>query len=146
MIVTRMGSVMMKRQHLFPAQLSQILKDQVLHHRPLAPPAQATIYYNILLPTSGIRSIVACDPYQDCDFCLDIDDDGVCTLLDYAIIRCENGTYGLDYMGAPDGECDPDVILIMDCENPVSCSVAQFCRDSDMNGICDEEGGDTGFL
>lgn len=109
----------------------------------LSEEAQSTIYYNILLPVSGIRSIVACDPYQGCDYCLDIDDDGVCTLFDYAIIMCDTGEYGLDYMGSTDGKCDQDMILIMDCESPVSCSVAQFCRDFDKNGVCDEEEGET---
>lgn len=112
----------------------------------LSEEAQSTIYYNILLPTSGIRSVVACDPYQGCDYCLDIDDDGVCTLFDYAIILCDSGEYGLDYMGSPDGKCDPDMILIMDCDTPASCTVAQFCRDFNMDGVCDKEGDDSQFL
>lgn len=101
---------------------------------------QSTIYYQVVLPQSGIRPIVACDPYQDCEYCLDIDDDGACTLLDYAIILCKE-KWGLDYMGSRDNICDSDVLLIMDCSEPSGCTVAEFCRDVDGDGLCDEDAG-----
>lgn len=102
---------------------------------------QSTIYYNtadLNISQSGIRPIVACDPYQDCEYCLDMDNDGACTLLDYAIILC-NEKWGLDYMGNRDNICEPDILLIMNCTEPSGCTIAEFCRDLDGNGLCDEE-------
>jgi len=99
---------------------------------------QSTIYYMVALPLSGVRPIVACDPFQECEYCLDIDDDGACTLLDYAIIQCKE-KWGLDYMGSRDNICDTDILLIMDCSEPSGCTVAEFCRDADGDGFCDEE-------
>jgi len=104
----------------------------------LSEEAQSTIYYQLALPESGLRPIVACDPYQDCEYCLDIDDDGACTLLDYAIIFCKD-RWGLDYMGARDDICDIDVLLVMDCETPSECTIAEFCKDMNGDGFCDEE-------
>jgi len=92
----------------------------------------------VALPLSGVRPIVACDPFQECEYCLDIDDDGACTLLDYAIIQCKE-KWGLDYMGSRDNICDTDILLIMDCSEPSGCTVAEFCRDADGDGFCDEE-------
>jgi hypothetical protein len=99
---------------------------------------QSTIYYHQDLSLAKIRPILKCDPDQDCEYCLDIDDDGACTLLDYAIILC-NGKWGLDYMGDRDNICDTDILLFMDCSEPSECTLAQFCRDADGDGACDLE-------
>ncbi len=102
---------------------------------------QSTINYlksDLIIPQSGIRSIGTCDPNQDCEYCLDIDDDGTCTMNDYAIILC-NEKWGLDYMGSRNNICDSDILLIMNCSEPSECTFAEFCMDSDGNGQCDEE-------
>lgn len=99
---------------------------------------QSTIYYQLVLPQGGIRPILACDPNQDCEHCLDIDEDGACSILDYAIILC-NEKWGLDYMGSRDNICDTEILLIMNCSEPSDCTIAEFCRDMNGDGLCDEE-------
>ncbi|HPY61045.1 MAG TPA: hypothetical protein PLG55_10030 [Methanospirillum sp.] len=99
---------------------------------------QSTIYYQQTFSLAKTRPIIKCDPDQDCEYCLDIDDDGACTLLDYAIILC-NGKWGLDYMGDRDNICDTDILLFMDCSEPSECTLAQYCKDADGDGACDLE-------
>ncbi|WP_373838348.1 hypothetical protein [Methanospirillum sp.] len=117
---------------------SPVIPSSVSADGGLSETPQSTIYYYEELPQSGVRPIVACDPYQDCKYCLDIDDDGACTILDLAIIRC-NGKWGLNYMESRDNNCDSDILLIMDCSDPSECTFAEFCRDEDGDGLCDEE-------
>jgi hypothetical protein len=100
---------------------------------------QSSILYEKVLPKSGIMPIVACTSDQKCEFCLDIDNDGACTIMDYTIIKCGN-IWGLDRMASKDGVCDKDVIFIMNCTNPADCKEAQYCIDENQDGKCDEEG------
>ncbi|MFH0966194.1 MAG: hypothetical protein V1862_00715, partial [Methanobacteriota archaeon] len=75
-----------------------------------------------------------------CEFCLDNDRDGVCTITDCAIIESGNSSSSKYCVDCDrDGKCDADKKFVSDCEDLKVCSEASYCIDNNNDEICDSE-------
>ncbi|PKL59864.1 MAG: hypothetical protein CVV33_05645 [Methanomicrobiales archaeon HGW-Methanomicrobiales-4] len=118
-----------------PAPTSTLVPDEGLSEEP-----QSTILYMEASPDSGILAVIACESGDTCGFCLDNDEDGVCTSNDCAIMESESGSadkYCVDC--DRDGICDDDKKFVSNCKNLTVCSEASYCIDYNNDGFCDSE-------